>query len=65
LTIVGALALIAVSIKTFVDIFNYVGQQAKFQYEQFNIERFNEPLNGFLDKTDLSFKVKAYNFWDL
>jgi len=22
-------------------------------------------LTGFLDKTDISFKVKAYNFWDL
>jgi hypothetical protein len=22
-------------------------------------------LTGFLKKTDLSFKVKAYNFWDL
>ena len=64
-TLMGAIAIIGVSIKTFVDIFNYVGISAKFQFESFNIERFNEPLSKFLDKTDLSFKVKGYNFWDL
>lgn len=64
-TLLGALAIIALSIKVFYDIFNYANITAKMEYKQFNIYSWDQTLEDFLDKTNIKFKIKAYNFWDL
>ena len=57
--------LVALAIQTFLDIFNRKNVTAKIEYKKFNIYEFDTSLEEFLDKTNVNFKVKAYNFWDL
>jgi len=57
--------LLALAIQTFVDIFNRKNVTAKIEYQKFNINEFDASLEEFLEKTNVNFKVKAYNFWDL
>ena len=64
-TLVGALTIIILSIKVFYDIFHYASVTAKMEYKQFNIIDQNKSLYHFLSITNIKFKIKAYNFWDL
>ena len=64
-TLIGAFVLIVLSIKVFIDIFTYANVQAKLVYEQYDIYRDDNSLSYFLRVTDLKFKVKAYDFWEL
>lgn len=64
-TLIGALVIIALSIKVFVDIFNYTNITAKMEYIQYDISDYNSTLTEFLNKTNIQFKVKAYDFWEL
>ncbi len=57
--------LLALAIQTFIDIFNRKNVTAKIEYQKFNIYDFDTSLEDFLEKTNVNFKVKAYNFWDL
>jgi hypothetical protein len=62
---VGVFVLLALAIQTFVDVFNRKNVTAKIEYQKFNIYDFDASLEEFLEKTNVNFKVKAYNFWDL
>ena len=64
-TVLGALGLIAIAIKTYVGIFNRDIVYADLNYKQFDVSEHQVSLYHFLDKVDLSFSVRAFSHWEM